>query len=208
MSPLAFHEEPPRFVVVGTGRHGSKWTAEVLTLAGIACGHEGWWNPTGERTPGLVGDSSWCALPWLPWHRGPVVHQVRHPLAVIQSWLKAPEWGAYLDLKEAIAGHHPDDTPLQRAMRWWVSCNLAAEARADTRWCLESGVEALAEAVAAAVGVDPRPIVRAGRGHPRSNWHGEPGATVHPEQLHEADPALYLRLVRTAGAYGYQLPFS
>lgn len=208
MSPLAFADQAPGFVVVGTGRHGSKWTAEVLTAAGVPCGHEEWWNPTGERRPGLAGDSSWCALPWLPWHRGPVVHQVRHPLAVIESWLKAPEWGPYLDLKHAVAGYHPDDGPLRQAMRWWVSCNLVAEARADARWRLEDGADSLAVAMRSATGTTA-PIADVGLSHPPANWHGEPGRPVRPEQLHEADPGLYLRLVTVARSYGYHdLPYA
>ncbi len=31
---------PPRFVIVGTGRSGSKYAAEALRFHGVRCGHE------------------------------------------------------------------------------------------------------------------------------------------------------------------------
>lgn len=79
--------DPPLFVIAGTGRSGSGYIANLLTEAGIRCGHEQWWNPHGHLTPHLVGDSSWLAVPDLPNYGGHIFHQIRHPKAVLSSLL-------------------------------------------------------------------------------------------------------------------------
>src|SRR5688572_3038641 len=77
---------PPRFVIVGTGRCGTTYTAELLTQSGVPCGHESIFSYTGMNYCfGYEGDASWLALPHLGGYQGIVVHQTRHPLAVINS---------------------------------------------------------------------------------------------------------------------------
>ena len=210
----------PKVAIVGTGRHGSGYLATVMSEAGLACGHEAWWNPTGERTSGLLADSSWCALPWLPWHRGPVLHQTRHPLDVISSFVKAPEWGPYLDLKHAIAGWRPDLSPVQQAARWYLACNLSAEARADARWRVEDlGVgspddgcrilgDVLGNGRANAFRI-ARGLAAAAADVPTTtNDHG-PGDRLTAEQLvDEIGVGVYLQLVLMAHRYGYELPYA
>lgn len=79
-----------RFLVTGTGHSGTGWAARLFTALGHACGHEEQYRP-GRLGPLCAPDSSWLAVP----HLGglpegtPVVHLVRHPLAVIASFLRS-----------------------------------------------------------------------------------------------------------------------
>ena len=79
-----------RFVVTGSGRCRTKWVSEALTRAGVPCGHEAVFGPH-EPSPWseepLLGDSSWMAATMLDEIQEPVALLVRHPLAVIQSWV-------------------------------------------------------------------------------------------------------------------------
>lgn len=79
--------EPPPAVIIGTGRSGSGYIAQVLGRCGLVAGHEDFWNPHNRRRPGLQVDSSWLAVPALEGYGGVVIHQVRDPLAVLSSLL-------------------------------------------------------------------------------------------------------------------------
>ncbi len=104
-----------RFVVTGTGRSGTGYTAHLFDAAGLRCGHEQVFRDRpalGERgtpRPGLVGtikspvarvretihrqrttldgDASWMAAPRLKAFRGVSFLQTRHPLLVIRSFV-------------------------------------------------------------------------------------------------------------------------
>ena len=87
-------------VVVGTGRCGTKFVAKFLTSAGLPCAHEAFFSWRGLR--GLerriaqhkfVAESSWLAVPFLNCDLlkdAVIVHLVRHPKPVMESWLRDP----------------------------------------------------------------------------------------------------------------------
>jgi hypothetical protein len=146
-----------------------------------------------------------------------VLHQTRHPLDVISSFVKAPEWGPYLDLKHAIAGWRPDLSPVQQAARWYLACNLAAEARADARWSVEDlGVghtddgcrilgEVLGSGRANAFRMARTLSHVATRTPATTNEHG-PGARLTVEEVRsEIDTPTFARLVEMSDRYGYDL---
>lgn len=79
-----------KFLVVGTFRCGTAYTALVLNRIGIACGHGWTCTPDGvRRYPeiDLLGDAAPLAAPLARDFDGLVLHQVRHPLKVIGSLL-------------------------------------------------------------------------------------------------------------------------
>ena len=80
----------PGFVIVGPGHSGTRYTAMLLQAAGIRCGHETWWTLTGTkpRSLRLQGDSSWVATFQLDTYTGKILHQVRDPLKVINSFVR------------------------------------------------------------------------------------------------------------------------
>lgn len=83
---------PAPFVVTGCGRSGTKYMAEVLKRCGLKCDHEGVFDPpvrSVEIPAGLDGDVSWAAAPFVSAMASgtKVLHQVRHPLDVISSFV-------------------------------------------------------------------------------------------------------------------------
>lgn len=129
-------ETAPRFVVASTGRSGSGYISEVLTRAGIKCGHEAYFNPFGERTEGLVGDSSWCAVPDIHHYPGVVFHQVRHPLDVITSLVRFPTDPEIYRSWQCRLFDDPGD-PIVYGMLDWITYNRRIEEYAVTRWQVE-----------------------------------------------------------------------
>src|SRR5215510_14389698 len=93
-----------RFLVVGSGRSGTRYASELFTALDIPCGHEAMF--TGGHQGELVGDASFGAVAFLDRFTGQVFHQVRHPLAVLRSILateffsRPGDYVAYLQLIE------------------------------------------------------------------------------------------------------------
>ena len=89
-----FLASEPRYVIVGTGRCGTKFTARFLDNLGIGCSHESFYTPEGpmlrnkNRYYKAKADASWLAVPFLPEGEKRVLHQVRHPIAVVSSFYK------------------------------------------------------------------------------------------------------------------------
>jgi hypothetical protein len=133
-----------RFVVVGSGRSGTRYASELFTALDIPCGHEAIFGaqPRCERT--LVGDASFGAAALLNHFDGQVFHQVRHPLAVLRSILATEFFsrpGAYLSYLRLIEATLPDikrlPSPLEKAMHYIVAWNRLCEAPALLRWRVE-----------------------------------------------------------------------
>lgn len=101
----------PWFVVTGTGRCGTAFTARLLTCLGLPTAHQRWFRPypllrdphrlprspwreaasraceeVRRRRQRYEGESSWLALPRLSRYHGVVLLQVRHPLRVVSSF--------------------------------------------------------------------------------------------------------------------------
>ena len=129
-----------KFIVVGTGRCGTAYTAQVLTRMGIPCGHEWVYSAHPRRYPDveIVGDSSAQAVPFLPGFKGLVLHQLRDPLRVIGSLLG---FGLFRDPRS----HGPDGAFMMQhfrftgdelgdAMRYYVEWNRRCEAVDPARY--------------------------------------------------------------------------
>lgn len=136
---------PLRFVVVGTGRCGTTFTATALQRAGIAVDHEAVFTKAGpQQVTNLEGDVSWMAVPYLARFQGAVLHQVREPLAVIDSLLDlglfaSPftdeihrPWRNFLEQHFSLCGD-----PLTDAMRFYVQWNERCETHASLRLRIE-----------------------------------------------------------------------
>ena len=128
-------------IVTGCGRSGTGYAAALLTAAGAPCGHEQVFTGRPEAWPVLAtgkADSSWFAVPHLSRQRDAyVVHQVRHPLDVVASWLANGSLQSrfvrrYLGLWCPEALREP--TPEHGVLRYWVNWNRQAAKHADQRW--------------------------------------------------------------------------
>lgn len=198
-------------MIVGTGRHGSGYVARVLCAAGVPCGHEQWWNPHHARVPGLAVDSSWCAVPFLRWYSGAVWHQTRHPLDVISSLVKLPNWGQYLTLAETVTGPLPGEV-VDAAVRTYVTLNAECERRAGEtlgarRWQVEHVDAELVQTLAAYMQFDlsDHAAEHAVASVPTdTNYHGH-GARLSWADVHGlADRDLVDELMAMTLRYGYE----
>lgn len=134
-----------RFVITGTGRSGTGFMAQVVQACRLRCGHEELFTPNGRvPDPYLRGDSSWMAAPALDRFTGYVLHAVRHPLDVINSFVgigffdEDVDHGAY---REYARQHAPEvfelESPVERAMAFYVAWNRMIEPRAHHRVRIE-----------------------------------------------------------------------
>jgi hypothetical protein len=129
-----------RFVITGTGRCGTGYLAQLFRAMEIPCGHESIYTPLGPQDWTIRrADSSWLAAPFLKDLQATVIHLVRNPLDVLNSFMgigffddEADEHGHYRQFAEL---HCPEafteDTPLERACRFIVLWNAKIEPHRD-----------------------------------------------------------------------------
>ena len=162
----------PRFVVVGTGRSGTAYTARLLTAAGITTGHEEWWSVSGWQRKGLVGDSSWFAAPHLRDFDGFVFNQVRDPLAVVNSLIKSPERGLADEARRRTLILRGDvvEQAVTIALGWRRLCDALPLAG---RWRLEDIDAGVVNHIAQALGVTAYADAALAATARDTNWHGE-----------------------------------
>ena len=139
----------PAFIIIGTGRSGTKYVADYLTAAGHKCHHESFFTVdgpayrSGQDEHSEEGDASWLAVPYLPIDGIRVAHQTRNPLDVIKSLLKIgffhPEHyerhRRFIDF--AIKYFETSDTPLQSATRWYIEWNKKCMAITSNHYRVE-----------------------------------------------------------------------
>lgn len=218
MSPLPL-------LVTGCGRSGTTWTAEVIRKAGWPCGHEMLFCH-GDDDPDTflaanAAEVSGTAAPYAErLHREPgvtIVHQVRHPLAVVRSAMHRKPARQSARNRRArwrnsvcpILDQYPKQ-PVS-ALAYWVHWNRLVEPYATCRWRIEdlwaatpgaiagltatldvSGRQTAVSRVRAAVcAVGPRNAGLAGSG---ASW----------AQLGALDAALVDEAVDMMIRYGYQ----
>jgi len=135
--------ERRRFLVSGCGRSGTGYTSALLTRLGADCGHEVLFEV--ERLERDVppdwpedvwGESSWLAAPFL--ERLPagtvVLHQVRHPLAVVRSFARQNFFGRRHPWRSFAVRHCPEfeeHPPLAACFLYWLRWNELVQ-RAET----------------------------------------------------------------------------
>jgi len=156
-----------RFVITGTGRCGTGYTAALFQAAGLQCGHEdvfkekpGLWDKAAPRS-GLVarlkeplgrvkeevrrrhttldGDASWMAVPRLERFKGVRFLQLRDPLKVVSSFTGTRFFSREPKVQNRFAAAHFRVTgdDVRDAMRWWVEWNRLGAKGADLVYRIE-----------------------------------------------------------------------
>lgn len=128
-----------RFVITGSGRCGTSWISHALSACDVPCGHERVFNATGisEWEDGIQGESSWMAATMLGQIREPIALLVRHPLAVVKSWVEIGffTWDSnnptHGPLHAAMPWIYDRPSPQDRALDMWLSLTEAALTRAE-----------------------------------------------------------------------------
>ena len=208
----------PEWVVVGTGRSGTTWLTDVLTMAGLTVGHEDWWGPEGPgRVPethcnifDMVGDVSLYAVPWVDEFDGGKALQVRHPLACIASMLS---WRLFNDCPSHhpvaaanfFAEHWPYDSgsPMIDTCTYYCDLNEQMMAKCDLWWRAE---DVPADVVAEFTGGDAKMIAVATQNVAPSAYSARiKGPNYVPVELHWRDlpPVMLDRVTSVAKSLGY-----
>lgn len=198
-------------IITGCQRSGTAYIAAVVTACGHWCSHERVFSDLREPVPRPeTVEASWAAAPRLSTLDAHVVHQVRHPLAVIASSMARSTFAGKMRPSARWAyEQHPqivrdsDRNHLVRAMRFWLEWNLLIEPHARHRWRVE---DLTAEQVAQVLTGCGRPVDRDRAAQamaliPRDVNHGHGVQLLSWSDL----PACRLtrRLRKMAERYGY-----
>jgi hypothetical protein len=147
----------PDLLIVGAPHSGTRWMASVLSRAGIACSHERAFPLSGIRCSAAVpAEASWPAIAHLGTIEAAgaqIVHQVREPIAWLNSWVRTSDaFDAWALLDRVFPGFEADRrrSAVHAAMALWVAFNRRCEAFADRRFRVEeivgaAGVELVLE---------------------------------------------------------------
>ncbi len=129
-----------KFIATGTGRCGTGFLSKALAGAGIQAGHERFFKTyratitdpdLEEYAAAPFSDVSWLSAPHLRRFALPVVHLVRHPFAVMNSFTYMDFFGN-LEVHGAMVAYagrflgYPQD-PLQATVFHWIEWNRLCE---------------------------------------------------------------------------------
>ena len=204
-----------RFVVAGTGRSGTRYIQSVLRKCGMRVSHEQIFCPGGVREWGnRHGESSGLAPPFLKDHYPGILilHQVRHPLAVIRSMLsrRTSTRAKQYEKQFLVPTGFPDldfkNDRMRRATLMWLHRNeLVDAAKPAMRWRVEDldlptlrgildliGWDAGDDVLEEALAKTSTSLNRSNRKHPMPEWSDLP-ADLRP------------RTVNLAREYGYPI---
>ena len=134
------HDHSTRILITGCGRSGTNYVARALRSIGFPFCHEGFPQKGIAAWPLAVKSSE--PMPWwMLFKQGdfvfkPVLHQVRHPLAVIASTqtFANSSW-CYI---EKCIPVNPGDSLLLKCMKYWYYWNLKAEEVSGWTYRVES----------------------------------------------------------------------
>lgn len=149
-----------RFVIVGSGRCGTGWAAELLRQCGVNCGHERVfrWGPLMRGEPidwaDYQADAAWTAVPRLAELGLPAVLLTRHPLDAVRSMLALDWFGEAVPktgpgsgrrgLARIVYGFRPEikaePTQADQCLAMWWHWNVAALPHAGAIVRLEDAV--------------------------------------------------------------------
>jgi hypothetical protein len=135
--PLKSHKRD--LLITGCARSGTTFISDVLIAAGLDMPHE---------FMGRKGSVSWlmCVndrnLPWgrhscYGYNFTTVLHQVRDPLKTIASIIYTEREEAFYFFSKHISQIQPDDSKLEKAVKYWIYWNKKAESIATWRYKVE-----------------------------------------------------------------------
>jgi hypothetical protein len=126
-------------LITGCARSGTTFISDVLVAAGLDMPHE---------FMGKKGSVSWLMCiddRNLPWRRHSrygyqfttILHQVRDPLKTIASIVYTEREEAFDFYSKHVSQIQPDDSKLEKAVKYWIFWNKKAESIASWRYKIE-----------------------------------------------------------------------
>ncbi|MGB0719149.1 MAG: hypothetical protein ACPGRX_01665, partial [Bdellovibrionales bacterium] len=140
----------PEFIIAGTGRSGTVYISWLLNELGIATRHEYFYGPDGyHKRIGVKGEVSWLAVPFLDTFDGKILHQTRHPIKTINSFVsvraadKARMHNKYIRFIDRY--FDLSDDPLDNAIRFYIEWNTRIKKYATYHFKIEGLEKAVPE---------------------------------------------------------------
>lgn len=214
-------------LIAAHGRSGTHYTAAVLQAVGLDMPHEVLgkdgtvsWKHIAPGEFVVIGKQRTQTIPVIDFTH--IIHQVRHPLAVIASSQTFSEstW-AYMEQRlglpplPARKWPSPGSGPfsirdkrrpalIRRGMRTWLGWNGLIESRAEWRFQIERLDELFPELLTR-IGLPPRPVPDVPRSRQDSRRDRKGHRPVSCDDLYAADATLAEQLVEMARRYGYDI---
>lgn len=140
----------PEFVIAGTGRSGTVYISWLLDALGIPTRHEYFYGAEGyHKRIGIKGEVSWLAAPFLGEFKGKILHQTRHPIKTINSFVSvlAVDKSRMHNKYIRFIDQHFDmgDDLLDNAMRFYIEWNAQIAKHAGYHFQIEKMEQALPE---------------------------------------------------------------
>ena len=213
--------QQPRLIVTGTGRSGTGFAAQWLSSAGLRTGHEALFMYRGldaaiKRAAmfrQFQADASWMASPYLDreFLAGvPVVHQMRHPRKVIQSWIRKSTaehtpryWGFVMEHAPEVGEQEREiDQFAARYVLWTELIERKLGAHPHYRWRVEDGEAGLLAWLSDRGILDPTRL-DADNLFPDKSYNHKAGESA-PLELFDISEPWRSRLAAISERYGYE----
>jgi hypothetical protein len=219
-------EQSKKLLVIGCGRSGTLYTAEVFRALGLNILHER--DPVGNQECGRDGFASWFLTvddpnpPYGPSAVGfdfqSVIHLVRDPLKVIASFAqfilqKGQKSPAFLEkhIPGFLEGiENPDLSAKEKLLllssRYWYHWNLLAEKKASETIQVEK-LELMLPRLSADLGLDYRPDEIANvskETNRRGIYLSEQPWVINWKDVEKLDSLLHDQIRNLAASYGYK----
>jgi len=213
-----------KLLILGCGRGGTHYVSEVMRAMGANFGHETV-CPDGMASWFMAADDPTIDHLWKDGSMRPVrvadfdtvVHQTRHPLAVIRSWQPMPATHLQLMFIEKHTSCRIAMSPLEFGMRYWLDWSRLCDEKITpfgSQYRVE-GIEAYPVTLAMLSGVDNTcspdpPFLLMSRGSkvisetPHSNKTTEELPAITWGDLYKVDFKLASEIQELAEGFGYE----
>ena len=197
-----------KLLIVGCGRGATHYVTQVLRKCGADFAHEtagykdgmaSWFMPPDD--PSI--DQLWKCGQFKPcrvMEFRTVAHQVRHPLAVIRSWMSMPASRAQIEFIERHTTCSSRLSRLSFAMRYWLEWSLMC----DTHSCYSYRVEQISKSMPQLAKKADVPFFEEAIWNTApTNTTPNPARAVSWADLSECDAGLTKEIKDLASLYGY-----
>lgn len=227
MKQLDIDDKQKKILIIGCGRSGTLYSAEVFRALGLnihherdraqdpPCGRDGfasWFLTVDDPQPPFGPNADGCQFEY-------ILHQVRDPLKVIASFAqfilqKGQKSYAFLEkhLPDLKAGIDDSDLSMKEKLilqssRYWYHWNLLAEKKATETVQVEK-LNLILPRLSADLGIDYHPdsIARISREtNQRGLYLTDPPWVIDWKYIERLDPRLHDQIRTLAARYGYNV---
>lgn len=212
-----------RRLIVGTGRSGTRYSSNLLTAAGLRCGHEEVYAYRGVLRDRPVdwgsfdAEASWMAVPDLPTVDAAAALVVRNPLDVVTSMMSLNWFAPTRKVPTRIARKHrpeilAEKSRADRCLALWWHWNISAVPYVRGVVRLEDlgpggeGVVRLLDLLDVDGRPDPEELAAIRADGERSNTKADKKNPVPAAQWGDFRPRLADTAMKLADQFGYSVP--